>query len=75
MFGWLRRWMRPAAAPPAPEAEAERIVREIQARYGDLSWHSLLDEAAAMGVSEAELHEIVYKKPLSARDALLPVRR
>lgn len=63
MLGWLRRWFRREEASDLPEAQ--RLVRDIQRRHGDLPWPRLVEEAAGVGIGEAELHEIVYGKPLA----------
>lgn len=64
MFGWLRRLLRREPAYDVPEAE--RLVHDILARRGDLSWEELVAEAASVGIGEAELHEIVHGEPMPA---------
>lgn len=63
MLRWLRGLVGRVAPAPAL-SEADRIVLDLVGDRGEVSWERLVREAADVGIGEAELHEIVYGKPL-----------
>ena len=63
MFGWLRGRGRKATQAPVL-SEADRVVMDLVGNRKEVSWERLVREAADVGIGEAELHEIVYGKPL-----------